>query len=118
MRVLTMGTNLVYSRIRRGPMQARIVLMIVILGWCFPLQAENANRASTGDAVFAMRLFQELKTSPGNLFFSPLSIRVALCMAYSGAAGKTAAEMQQLLAISGPNELPELASFLRHFSPP
>ena len=34
---------------------------------------------------FAVAMYEQLRQRPGNLFFSPFSIRAALCMAEAGA---------------------------------
>ncbi len=47
----------------------------------------------------AARLAQGLWTGPENLVLSPLSIQLALSMVRNGAAGQTAAELDQLLGI-------------------
>jgi serpin B len=52
-----------------------------------------------GDLAFAARLYGRLERQPGNLFFSPASIRLALAMAYAGARGETAREMQRVLEL-------------------
>ncbi len=57
-----------------------------------------------GDATFANRLYGQLATKPGNLFFSPASIRIALAMTYAGARGDTAADMQRALALAAGGE--------------
>jgi serpin B len=46
---------------------------------------------------FANRLYGDLARSPGNLFFSPESIRLCLGLAYAGARGATAAQMRTTL---------------------
>lgn len=53
---------------------------------------------------FAFRLFGEVarESSPdANLFISPLSVAMALGMTYNGAAGTTAAAMQDVLGLTG-----------------
>jgi serpin B len=47
--------------------------------------------------LFACRLYQQLAGQEGNLFFSPFSVSSALAMAYDGARGETAREMEQAL---------------------
>jgi serpin B len=54
-----------------------------------------------GDPRFAVRLHRRLATAPGNLFHSPAGIRVALGMAYAGAAGATAEELAKTLVLEG-----------------
>ncbi len=49
---------------------------------------------------FALALYEQLSQRPGNMFFSPLSIRVACAMACSGARGETAAQMRNVLRLS------------------
>jgi serpin B len=55
-----------------------------------------------GNDTFAVDLYGQLARAPGNLFFSPASISTALGMAYAGAAGSTAAEMQKALHFALP----------------
>jgi serpin B len=50
-----------------------------------------------GNTVFAVDLYQQLRTSDGNLFFSPHSISTALAMTYAGAEGETAEQMAETL---------------------
>ncbi len=54
-------------------------------------------RAADAVNQFGLDVFMNLEREQGNLFFSPLSVATALTMAYAGAAGQTAAEMQQVL---------------------
>src|SRR5437667_7827168 len=46
---------------------------------------------------FALDLYAELRTQPGNLFLSPYSISTAFGMLWAGAAGKTEEEMASVL---------------------
>jgi serpin B len=46
-----------------------------------------------GNTDFAMNLYQLLKKSDGNLFYSPYSISEALAMTYGGARGDTESQM-------------------------
>jgi serpin B len=50
--------------------------------------------------AFALDLYARLKTTPGNLFFSPYSIATALGMTYAGARGETAKQMAKAMHIS------------------
>lgn len=54
---------------------------------------------------FAVDLLQQINnSSEENLIFSPYSISLALAMAYAGAGGKTAEEMEQVLNFNLPQE--------------
>jgi serpin B len=50
-----------------------------------------------GNTVFALDLYQHVRTGEGNLFYSPYSISAALAMTYAGARGQTEAEMKNTL---------------------
>lgn len=52
-----------------------------------------------GDALYAASAGE-----PGNLFMSPLSVRIALAMTYGGAKGETAEEMAKVLKLEGSAE--------------
>ncbi|MBL9038261.1 MAG: serpin family protein, partial [Archangium sp.] len=61
--------------------------------------APDLAKAVTGHNELALRLYRELRaTRPGNVFFSPTSISVALSMTLAGAAGTTAQEFSTVLA--------------------
>ena len=54
---------------------------------------------------FSFELYKELSMAEeGNVFFSPYSVFVALAMAYEGARGETAVEMQKVLGFQQNNE--------------
>ncbi|MGB8029576.1 MAG: serpin family protein [Terracidiphilus sp.] len=61
-------------------------------------QAEAVN----GSNAFAVDLYAQLSKQPGNLFFSPESISTAFGMAYAGAHGDTATEMQHVFHFTLP----------------
>jgi serpin B len=50
-----------------------------------------------GNSVFAFDLYQALKDSNDNLFYSPYSISLALAMTYAGARGETEQQMADTL---------------------
>jgi serpin B len=50
-----------------------------------------------GNSAFAFNLYQALKETDGNLFYSPYSISEALAMTYGGARGETEKKMAQVL---------------------
>jgi serpin B len=64
--------------------------------------ATSARSAQTqalveGNTAFALDLYGQLKSKPGNLFFSPYSISTALAMTYAGARGDTEKQMGRVL---------------------
>src|ERR1700740_2717426 len=71
--------------------------------------------AVKGNNAFAVGLYGQLKSQPGNLFFSPESISTALAMTYAGARGKTATEMANTLHFTLPPErlVPAVGALLK-----
>ncbi len=59
----------------------------------------------TANNAFAWDLYQQLKTTNENLFFSPYSISSSLALTYAGARNRTAQEIAQVLH-SGSNDIP------------
>jgi serpin B len=64
---------------------------------------EQAALAESNNA-FCLGLYRQLRSEPGNLFFSPASISTAFGMAYAGAHGTTATEMAAALRFTLPPE--------------
>jgi serpin B len=64
--------------------------------WPEPLAADSND--------FALAMYERLRERPENLFFSPFSLRTALCMTGAGARGETAAQMRAALAISSSDD--------------
>ena len=64
--------------------------------------AADQTEAVSGSNAFAVDLYAQLRSQPGNLFFSPESISTAFGMAYAGARGQTAAEMQHVFHFTLP----------------
>ena len=52
------------------------------------------------NSAFAIDLYEKLRASDGNIFFSPYSISTALAMTYAGARGNTEEEMAKTLRFS------------------
>ena len=67
---------------------------------------EDLQVTAQRNTAFGIDLYQALKNTDGNLFFSPYSISTALAMTYAGAAGQTAREMAAVLQF--PSEQAEL----------
>jgi serpin B len=65
---------------------------------------EEVHAAAKANNALGLDLYARIKDEPGNLALSPLSISTALTMAWAGAKGDTALEMQKTLHIEGPPE--------------
>lgn len=50
-----------------------------------------------GNTAFAADAYRQLSVEPGNLFYSPLSVSIAMAMTYGGARGDTAQQMADVL---------------------
>jgi serpin B len=59
--------------------------------------SRDTQKVIAGNTGFAVDLYGKLRTSEGNVFFSPYSISTALAMTYGGARGETAEQMAQTL---------------------
>jgi serpin B len=57
-----------------------------------------------GSNAFAVALYGQLRNRHGNLFFSPVSVSIALAMTYAGARGPTAAELVRTLHFTLPHD--------------
>ncbi len=62
-----------------------------------PTTDERIAALVKGQTTFALNLYQELRTSDGNLFYSPYSIHAALSMTAAGARRRTQAQMLAVL---------------------
>ena len=58
---------------------------------------EGEHRSAAAVNCFAYDLYDRLQESSGNVVLSPVSIATALSMAYAGAGGQTAQEMEDVL---------------------
>jgi serpin B len=71
------------------------------------VQAQAIAPVVAGNAKFALELYGQLRTRPGNVFFSPYSLSTALAMTYDGARGETAKQMARTLHFDPPaDQLP------------
>jgi serpin B len=61
------------------------------------VQAADLGQLFEGNTSFAFDLYQAVRTSEGNLVYSPYSISLAFAMVYGGAAGETARQMAGVL---------------------
>lgn len=81
-----------------------IILYVVLTTLFCPLafagNQMNEKILVQDNTAFAMDLYQKLRVSDGNIFFSPHSISTALAMTYGGARGNTEREMAKTLRFS------------------
>ena len=85
----------------------RISLTIMLVAsamsfFMYDTSADDKNISDTktvveGNTAYALDLYEKLKESEGNLFFSPYSISTALAMTYAGARGNTEKQMAKVL---------------------
>ncbi len=61
------------------------------------LQNGTTAQLATSNNAFALDLYRSLRTSTGNIVFSPFSISIALAMPYAGARGETESQMAHTL---------------------
>ncbi|HEV8347827.1 MAG TPA: serpin family protein [Vicinamibacterales bacterium] len=93
-----------------GPQARRVVALAIVVssvalasvlraGPADQKAVANSGMAAVVDANnrFAIDLYSALDVGAGNVFFSPFSIATALAMAFEGARGTTADEMQKAL---------------------
>ena len=91
-------------------MKSLFCALLVVLGGSAALAAPPSSNAVdqaeavNGSNAFAVDLYAQLSKQPGNLFFSPESISTAFGMAYAGARGETATEMQHVLHFTLPQD--------------
>lgn len=79
----------------RQPLLFSAALVTILFGGC--AMAESKPNVAGNDAPLATAIYQKLSTHPGNLLFSPYSVRSALTMVDTGARGNTAAQIAKVL---------------------
>ena len=60
-------------------------------------ESATAEAVRRGNTAFAVDLYRSVASTPGNVFFSPLSLSSALAMTYAGARSETAQQMARVL---------------------
>jgi serpin B len=82
-----------------------VVLFLWLLGTLLPCSIFAATPSDIetlvqDNSTFALALYQKLRSSGGNIFFSPYSLSTALAMTYAGARGDTERQMEKTLHFS------------------
>ncbi len=80
-----------------GKLIIAIIMFSSLFGSARKAQSAQTESLVEGNTAFALDLYSELKSQPGNLFFSPYSISTALAMTYAGARGETEKQMAGVL---------------------
>ena len=68
------------------------------------VSASDLTALVDGNSAFAFDLYQAFHGDPGNLFYSPYSISLALAMTYTGARGETERQMADTLSFVLPQD--------------
>jgi len=90
---------------RSAPLLASTVLAAAVVGGVPTLAqgsqeeelSDNVRKVVEGNTRFALDLYARLRSSEGNLAFSPHSLSTALAMTCAAARGRTAKEIEQVL---------------------
>jgi len=69
-----------------------------------PVDMSDPEALVDGNSEFAFDLYQALKDTDGNIFYSPYSISLALAMTYAGARGETKTQMADTLGFTLPQQ--------------
>jgi serine protease inhibitor len=110
------------------PVRMRHLLLVLIAvasvdafaSGLIPEATEDSAAVVATNNAFAVELYGQLKSQPGNLFFSPESISTALAMVYAGARGDTGIEMAKVLHFTLPPERlhPAMGALLHDINAP
>ena len=65
---------------------------------------DDVREAAVHSNEFAFDLYERLRKTDGNLFFSPASVSTALAMTYAGAGGQTKQQMARVLHLDAADE--------------
>ena len=80
-----------------------LVVIVGTVGGCWAVEKTATNGKPSkeiiveGNNQFALSLYEKLRESEGNLFFSPYSISTALALTFAGARGRTESQMADVL---------------------
>ncbi len=86
----------------------KIILVLLLANFLTQLFSENVrNSVAESNNKFCLDLYNELRQTDGNLFFSSYSIFSALAMTYEGANGSTAKEMEKSLYLEDQEKFQE-----------
>jgi len=84
------------ARILKKPLL--IIFMLSSIPGVSPVAyAAQSQSLIEGNTAFALDLYSQVKSTPGNIFFSPYSISTCLAMVYAGAHGDTEEQVARVL---------------------
>ena len=66
--------------------------------------ADNSNTLVDGNSALALSLYQSIRATEGNIFFSPYSISEAMAMTWAGARGQTETDIAVAMHFTLPQE--------------
>jgi serpin B len=76
------------------------ICLLAMISTTASAQTNDTESLVSGNTAFAFDLYSRLKSSEGNLFFSPYSISTCLAMTYAGARGETETQMARTLHLN------------------
>ncbi|MFC1896402.1 serpin family protein [Thermodesulfobacteriota bacterium] len=92
---------------RGKPRVTALLVGLLTVAFSLPVLAAPQMQVNTlvqDNSAFAIDLYQKLRASQGNIFFSPYSISTALAMTYAGARSNTEKQMATTLRFSLPQK--------------
>jgi len=87
-------------RDRLKAMAMSVIPIVLFCSLVFAGKQTNEGTIVQDNSIFAIALYQKLRASDDNIFFSPYSISTTLAMTYAGARGNTEMEMKETLRFS------------------
>ena len=83
--------------LRMSCLLRRLAVTIVMFSSILGGRSVHSEPFVEANTAFALDLYGQLRSTTGNLFFSPYSMSTCLTMTYAGARGDTEKQMRQVL---------------------
>lgn len=97
-------TQPVPTRLPDGESTGKVLQSNLLRDLAPTVASEDLHSLVQGNSEFALDFYKQVRNEGGNIFYSPLSISLALVMTYAGARGETASQMAQTLRYLLPQE--------------